>query len=209
MEVFVRSHRLVGLMDRFEAAGDGDVNQLRRLLTIDNVDDVDPGGCTALHWASEASRNRLECVKLCLEMGANVNETDDCGLAPLHCASAKGYLDVVRVLLDVGATVDATNCYMYEWTPLYNAIRFGYVDTARLLIDRGGKVSNVKRDRCLPAIPDWVDTFIASRLRCRFAATVIIGIHKYHRTNVTGNNDINVLRSIGKHIWSTRMDDVW
>jgi subtilase family serine protease len=68
-------------------------------------------------------------------------------------------------------------------------------------------VSNVKLDEGLPAIPDWVTTFVEARSKCRTAAITIIGIHKYHRTTVTGNNDINVIKLISEHIWSTRLDD--
>jgi hypothetical protein len=78
-----------------------------------------------------------------------------------------------------------------------------------MLLDRGARLLNFELDTWLPAIPDWVTTFIESRSNCRNAAIVIIGMHKCRRTNVTGNNDINVLRLISKHIWSTRMDSVW
>jgi hypothetical protein len=90
--------------------------------------------------------------------------------------------------------------------PPYFATLYKYVDVARLLIDRGAKVSNVKLKT---AIPEWVITFVESRFNCRLASITIIGIHKYRRTTMTGNNDINVLRLISKHIWSTRMDDAW
>jgi hypothetical protein len=83
------------------------------------------------------------------------------------------------------------------------------VDAARLLIDRGATVSTVQLDKYLPAIPDWVTTFIESRSNCRTVSIIIIGIHKIHRTSVTGNNDINALQLISKHIWSTRMDGLW
>jgi ankyrin repeat protein len=111
------------------------------------------------------------------------------------------------VLLDAGAMVDATD--KYGRIPLYYAIRDKRVAVARLLVDRGGKVSNVKLDEDVPAIPDRVTVFIESRSRCRFASIAIIGIHKYHRTTMTGNIDINVIKLISKHIWSMRMDDGW
>jgi ankyrin repeat protein len=109
--------------------------------------------------------------------------------------------------LDGGATVDAKN--NSKLTPLYFAIRYNCVFNARLLIDRGASVSNVKLDDTLKAIPDWVNTFVAWRSNCRYVAVIIIGIHKDHRTNMTGNNDINVLKLIAKHIWSSRMDGNW
>jgi ankyrin repeat protein len=113
----------------------------------------------------------------------------------------------LRLCADAGAMVDAAS--NNGWTPLCRAIGNKRNDNARLLIDRGAKVSNVKLDKWMPAIPDWVNTFIESRSSCRCSAIAIIGMHKYHRTTVTENNDINVLRLISKHIWSTRMDDRW
>jgi ankyrin repeat protein len=115
---------------------------------------------------------------------------------------------IARLLLDAGATVDVANSF--GPTPIYYAIRNKYVDIVRLLIDRGASVSNINLGKYVPIIPpDWLSTFLASRSRCRAVAIIIVGIHKYHRTSIAGKNDINVLKLISKHIWSTRMDDVW
>jgi ankyrin repeat protein len=193
-------------MDKFTAVKEGDLQQLRVALTVDNVNDVDDRGKTVLHWAA-AAYERFDCVKHCIEMGANVNARTLTGHTPLHFASFYSVMEGVRILLDVGAIVDTTTNDGY--TPLYYAIRYEYVGFTKLVLDRGAKVSNVTLDNFVPAIPDWITTFIESRSNCRIASITIIGIHKYRRTNVTGNNDINVLRLVSKHIWSTRMDDVW
>jgi ankyrin repeat protein len=186
------------VMDQFE---DGETDLLCQLLT-----EVDSTGLTTLHFA--AFNGDVECVKLCFELvHANVDVRSDDGFTPLHLASLNGHVDAARVLLDAGAFVDATDAF---WgTPLHGAILNNHMDIARLMIDWGAKVSNVKLDKELPAIPNWITPFIESRSKCRVVCIIIIGIHKYHRTNITGNNDINVLRIIGKHIWSTRMDDMW
>jgi ankyrin repeat protein len=139
-------------------------------------------------------------------MHANVNACDIIGRTPLHIASFFGRFDVVCILLDAGANVDVIN--ERGQTPLYCVIYKDRLDIARLLLDRGAKMLIVL-DKQLPSIPDWVNTFAASRLTCRCVAVIIIGIHKYHRTKFTGNNDINVLKLISKHIWSSRMDDTW
>jgi ankyrin repeat protein len=191
-------------MDQFEAARVGDHQQLRHILTAHNVNDAGVWSYTALHKA--ASYEQVECVKVCIEMGANVNARNNGQQTPLHCA-VRGGVEIARMLLDAGAIVDAKDCSGY--TPLYSAILHNHIDIARLLIDRGGEVSNVTLNGSLTAIPDWVTNYVASRSNCRIVSIVIIGIHKYHRTNVTGNNDINVLKLIAKHIWSSRMDDGW
>jgi ankyrin repeat protein len=192
------------VMDQFDAAQHGDLQQLRVALTVNNVNNRNVVGRTALHNA--AIRGGIDCVNYCIEMGAHVSARSHSGYTPLHYASLNGHVNVVRVLLDAGALIDAAD--NYGDAPLYLAFCNKHGDVLRYLIDRGAKVSNVNLDNSLPSIPDWV-TFIESRSNCRTVSIAIIGIHKYRRTNVTGNNDINVLQLISKHIWSTRMDDVW
>jgi ankyrin repeat protein len=191
--------------NQFQAAEEGDLASLKHLLTRDNVNERDGVHMAALHWAAE--NGHVSCVRWCLEMGADVNARDKDGWTPLFMASLCSKVDVVRVLLDAGANPDrATN---FGHTPLHRAITDDRINVAQLLIDRGAKVSNVQLGEYVRAIPDWVTAFVASRLNCRSVAVIVIGIHKYHRTHVTGNNDINVLRLIGKHVWSLRMEDVW
>jgi hypothetical protein len=201
------SHHPTGPMDQFKVVHAGDHQQLRHVLTRLNVDDVFGfGRYSALQYA--ATLGQVECVKVCIEMGANVNARSISESTPLHCvASVRDCVEIARMLLDAGAIVDAKASDGY--TSLYLAIFNSRIGVARLLIDRGGKVSNVVLDEDLPAIPDWVTNCVASRSNCRIVAIVIIGIHKYHRTNVTGNNDVNVLKLVAKHVWSSRMDDGW
>jgi ankyrin repeat protein len=96
-------------MNQFDAARRGNLQQLRATLTLNNVNDVDrESGCTVLHHA--ACDGYVDCVKLCIEMGANVNARSLNGSTPLHIASfGSGNVNVVRVLLETGAMVDATN----------------------------------------------------------------------------------------------------
>jgi ankyrin repeat protein len=193
-------------MDHFTAALACNFQLLRATLTVDNVNDIDKQrGLSALQYAAgSANAGYLDCIKCCLEMHANVNVRAVNGSTALHFASTRGHADVVSLLLDVGAVVDVVN--VHGCTPLYCAISYERIAIARHLIDRGAKVSNVKVDKDVPAIPDSVTLLVESRSKCRFVAIVIIGIHKYRRTNITSNNDINVLRLIGKHIWSMRME---
>jgi ankyrin repeat protein len=171
---------------------------------VDNVNGADTYGWTALHCA--AAKGYLDCVKYCIEIGANVNACDRYDYTPLHRASFCGHFHVAHELLNAGANVDATD--NHGLTLLHWAIFKKRIDFLRLFIDRGAKVSNVKLDGVwLTAIPDWVTTLIESRSRYRTASVVVIGIHKYCRTTVPGDNDINVLKLISKHIWSTRMDE--
>jgi hypothetical protein len=186
------------MTESMRAALRGDLQQLRVAVTVDNVNDNSDRVFQAAAWGGN-----IDCVKFCLEMGANVNSRAKNGKSPLYYATLRGHVEVVRILLDAGATVEERS--------LHCAICYNYKDIARLLIGRGAQVTKeLLDDEGLPAaVPDWFTTIVSSRLACRSAATIIVGIHKYRRTNVTGNNDINVLRLTSKHIWSTRMDDGW
>jgi hypothetical protein len=202
------------VMNQFLAARHGDLQQLRVALTVDNVNDVDGDGWTALLYAAYGAAygaySHGDCVKHCIEMGANVNAHNANGYAPLHFAASIGQVDIARMLLDAGAMVDVTSGN--GWTPLNRAIHYKHVDVALLLMDWGAKVSNVTLalENYLPAAtPNWFTNFFESRSKCRYVAIIMIGMRKYRRTTMTGNNDINVIRFVAKHIWSTRMDNVW
>ena len=71
-----------------------------------NLDDADESGQTALHFS--ADKGCMECMRLLLAAGANVNATDQDGIGVLQTAVVAG-IDVegVRVLLEGGADPDA------------------------------------------------------------------------------------------------------
>ena len=71
-------------MNQFRAALRGELHTLRGLLTRHNVNDVDESGWTVLHRAS--CNNRVDCVILCIELGAHVNVRSNVGYTPLHYA---------------------------------------------------------------------------------------------------------------------------
>jgi hypothetical protein len=140
-------------------------------------------------------------------MGAKVDARSSVGETALHRASCRGHVAIVRVLLCAGASVDATVDRGYN--PLYYAIRYHQLEVARVLIDAGASVSKVKLNIYLAVIPDWVHELVSARTLCRRASMTLIGVHKFHRTQITGANDVNVIRHISKHIWSLRLDNAW
>lgn len=69
-----------------------------------------PDGLTALHAAVVfgGSEGFVETAKLLLDNGAPINHKSVDGmLTPLHCASAKGHVACVKLLLERGADVQA------------------------------------------------------------------------------------------------------
>ncbi|HEY3827204.1 MAG TPA: ankyrin repeat domain-containing protein [Bryobacteraceae bacterium] len=55
-------------------------------------------------WSPEQS---LEAVRMCLNLGIDVNSADDEGRTALHGAAHKGRTDVIRLLVDHGANLEA------------------------------------------------------------------------------------------------------
>ena len=85
------------------AAADGDVDEVRMLLAIGNVDlnEGDYDRRTALHLA--AGEGHVQVVELLCDSGANVNATDRWGFRPLDDARSSKHNSVIQILLRHGA----------------------------------------------------------------------------------------------------------
>jgi hypothetical protein len=98
-------------------------------------------------WLGEAATEGcLPVVQLLIRRGTDVNEPANADSVPcpegvIYRAAEMGHLDVVRWLLDQGATVNhdvngQTRCYA-----LSGAARGGYLEVVRLLLERGAAVN--------------------------------------------------------------------
>lgn len=105
------------------------------LLLLDRGADVNKrrgGGQTVLHIAS--GRGLYELAKLFLENGADKNLSSISG-TPLGAACRWGHMNVVRLLLDEGAEVNA-HCGEYG-SALVAAVIWGNGSIVKLLLDHG------------------------------------------------------------------------
>jgi ankyrin repeat protein len=64
-----------------------------------------------VNWAvaqtyTESPQARLDAVRLCLELGADVNATNSMGLTALLGAANRGSNDIIELLVDHGARLD-------------------------------------------------------------------------------------------------------
>jgi ankyrin repeat protein len=91
-------------------------------------------GDTALMIASYKSNKRA--VEKLLAQGAEVNQQ---GWTALHYGSAAGSNDIVRILLDKSAYIDAES--PNGTTPIMMAARGGHIKTVKLLLDEGADAS--------------------------------------------------------------------
>ncbi|KAH8987328.1 ankyrin repeat-containing domain protein [Lactarius akahatsu] len=115
-------------------------------------------GESSLHLVSKKEYPRYKdggagIAQLLLERGVDVNALDEHQNTPLHSAAFRGVLEIVKVLLDHGAIVDAENDE--GKTPFNLVLRgdFGDYDRvgiARLLLERGADVNARKKNNTTP-----------------------------------------------------------
>ena len=86
-----------------------------------------------LHRAVQAGLE--DQVKELLKQDIDVNERAEAGWTALLYASAQGYPQIVRLLLDAGANPDVGN--VHKITPLMYGARYGNLEVCRLLIEHG------------------------------------------------------------------------
>lgn len=81
----------------------------------------------------------IEIAKLLIEQDADLEYSSYWDGTPLMLASARGYMDIVKLLIEKGANVNAKK---YEDTPLVMASAKGHMDIAKFLIEKGAEVNS-------------------------------------------------------------------
>jgi ankyrin repeat protein len=93
-------------------------------------------GETALHLACFDSP--IAAVQELIRRGAEVDTLSDCGSTPLSDAASIGRVELVRLLLDSGASLWLDG--QLEPT-LHQTVRGGHVDAVRLILEAGANVN--------------------------------------------------------------------
>jgi ankyrin repeat protein len=101
-----------------------------------DVDEADPDGTTALHWA--VHRNDLASATELLRAGASAGAANRYGVTPLQLASENGNALLVEALIEHGA--DPNTTLPEGETALMTAARTGDVATIEALLARGADV---------------------------------------------------------------------
>ncbi|MEX2236700.1 MAG: ankyrin repeat domain-containing protein [Dehalococcoidia bacterium] len=129
----------------FEAAALGDVERLAELIagSPDLKDSYTPDGHSVLGLA--CFFGQLEAARLLLRSGADANAVsrNEMGVSAIHAASAADRSDIVALLIESGADVNARQ--QRDFTALHAAAQHGNAEMARMLLEAGadsGAVTN-------------------------------------------------------------------
>jgi uncharacterized protein len=131
-----------------EAITSGDTKTLKRLLRQNSnlanakIDDKRTLLHIATDWPGHFPNNRETIAEL-VASGADVN-AEFAGRhseTPLHWAASSDDVDVIDVLLDHGANIEARGSVIGGGTPLSDAVAFGQWQAARRLVERGAQTT--------------------------------------------------------------------
>ncbi|XP_067858576.1 poly [ADP-ribose] polymerase tankyrase-2 isoform X4 [Heptranchias perlo] len=127
-----------------EAAKAGDLDVVKKLCTLQNVNcrDIEGRQSTPLHFA--AGYNRVLVVEYLLQNGADVHAKDKGGLVPLHNACSYGHYEVAELLVKHGAVVNVAD--LWKFTPLHEAAAKGKYEICKLLLLHGADPTKKNRD---------------------------------------------------------------
>ena len=138
-------------------------------ILIDNpktdIEKLDQAGENAMMLA--ALNDDLVLINALIAKDAEVNKK---GWTPLHYAATNGHDDVVKVLLDASAYIDAGS--PNGTTPLMMAARGGHLSTVKLLLDEGADL-RVKNQLGLTAVDfakQYHEPDVAQGLAARLAS---------------------------------------
>ncbi|VDN97700.1 unnamed protein product [Rodentolepis nana] len=125
------------------ASANGHLNCVKLLLEHGSpMEEQNENGHTPLMEAT--SNGHIEVARCLIEHGANINtHSSEFKESALTLASYKGHADMVKFLLDAGASHEHRTDEMH--TALMEAAMEGHVEVARLLLDHGANV-NIPQD---------------------------------------------------------------
>jgi ankyrin repeat protein len=145
-----RQKKLAQASQALIAAHKGDLTSLQHL--IDNGTDINKKSSserseTALHLA--AMEGNMECARLLLESGADIEAKNRRGRSALQLAAELGQSAMVDFLAEMGADLEAKDCY--GLTALHLAARHSHTAIVQVLVQRGADPRAKNSGGAMPA----------------------------------------------------------
>lgn len=128
-----------------QAAADGDLEQVRKLIAQGADANATEGERTWTPLLAAATKGHAEIVKFLLESGAKVNAADSYGYTPLYYAIWSDDKETIKALVVGGADVNKRPANRVDYPPLVYAIWQGKKDNVEILLDAGADI-NTKDD---------------------------------------------------------------
>lgn len=130
-----------GIKAFFEAAGRGDLAQVKQMLEAGIHPDAQNSQAKETALMRAAGAGQLAVVEALLAAGARPDKRDAAGSTALLSATASGRIEVVRVLLAAGADPEVTSPALAGRTPLMWSLGNGNTAMAQVLLDGGANVN--------------------------------------------------------------------
>ncbi|KAJ9179886.1 hypothetical protein P3X46_008200 [Hevea brasiliensis] len=111
-----------------------------------------PGGSNKDLWliVREGSLADVDvALALLKKQGGNINSRNKFGLTPLHIATWRNHIPIIRRLLIAGADPDAKDGES-GWTSLHRALHFGHLAVASILLQSGACITVEDSKSCTP-----------------------------------------------------------
>ncbi|XP_041460204.1 poly [ADP-ribose] polymerase tankyrase-2-like [Lytechinus variegatus] len=127
--------------DVIDAINEGStVDEIKHLIDEYNIDVDESVGelrLRAIHHS--VFKDRLDCVKLFLSHGCDINARDQCGFTPLHIAARYNRADMANELITLGAHIDASDSL--GCAPLHHALQKGHYNCSEVLLQHGAEAN--------------------------------------------------------------------